>query len=379
MLILGVETSCDETAIAILEEKNGNLSILSNTISSQIALHAAWGGVVPNLAAREHLKNIIPVLKLALKKANKKIIDIDLIAVTQGPGLIPALLIGTNFAKTLSYIWQKPLMGIHHIEGHIYANFIGNEISPSNTSQKEIKFPILSLVVSGGHTQLILMTDHFRYQIIGETQDDAAGEAFDKVARILGLSYPGGPIIATKAADFKLKNNNLISNDTKSSKKNIKPFLPRPMLHSQDLNFSFSGLKTAVLYKVKDYRKKNNLKETENLPENFIQKIAYEFQEAATDVLVIKTIKAALKYNPQTIFLAGGVSANNNLKDKLALAVKKNIPHINYQSQPATYSTDNAAMIAIAANYRWNKMNSDQRKSTLDNWKTLEANAELKI
>ena len=411
MLILGVETSCDETAIAILEEKNDNFSVLSNAISSQVALHATWGGVVPNLAAREHLKNIIPVLKSALKEADKKIADIDLIAVTQGPGLIPALLIGTNFAKTISYLWQKPLLGIHHIEGHIYANFICDEISVNSKFQipndKQIQkiqisnsiqdtkykiqnttpeFPILSLVVSGGHTQLILMADHFKYKIIGETQDDAAGETFDKVARILGLGYPGGPNIATQATNFKFQTSNLkskvndsISNDEKTPKGNIKPFLPRPMLHSKDFNFSFSGLKTAVLYKVKDYRKENNLKETEDLPEKFTQKMAYEFQEAASDVLVFKTIQAALKYNPQTIFLAGGVSANDNLRKKLNLAVLKNVPHINYQMQPTIYSTDNAVMIAIAASYRWSKMNLRQKKKTLTNWKDIEANAQLKL
>ncbi|KKP68759.1 MAG: putative tRNA threonylcarbamoyladenosine biosynthesis protein Gcp [Candidatus Moranbacteria bacterium GW2011_GWE1_35_17] len=401
MLILGIETSCDETAIAILQNKNGRLSILSNIVSSQIKLHAAWGGVVPNLAAREHLKNIIPVLKSALKEANKKMADIDLISVTHGPGLIPALLIGTNFAKTLSYIYQKPLLGIHHIEGHIYANFIENKISVSTKLQiANLKqdtrykiqntmpqFPILSLVVSGGHTQLILMTDHFKYEVIGETQDDAAGEAFDKVARILGLGYPGGPSIAAQAANYELRIKNyesscddLISNDEKLFKGNIKkPIFPRPMLHSHDFNFSFSGLKTSVLYYVKNYRKENNLAENSKLPLKFVRETAYEFQEAATDILVIKTIQAAQKYNPKTIFIAGGVSANSNLREKMGQAICEKVPHINYQPQSAAYSTDNAAMIAIAANYRWKKMTAVKKKQALKNWRTLQANAQLKI
>ncbi len=388
MLILGIETSCDETAVALIEKNSKGIFVLSNAISSQIKLHAKWGGVVPNLAAREHLKNIIPVLKSALTKASKKMSDVDLISVTKGPGLIPALLIGTNFAKTLSYIYQKPLLGIHHIEGHIYANFIENKISINtksqtinskqntqytiqDTQQKELKiFPILALVVSGGHTQLILMTNHFKYKVIGETQDDAAGEAFDKVARILGLGYPGGPIISQKAKEHKNK---------KTKKNSHKPIFPRPMLHSHDFNFSFSGLKTSVLYYVKNYRKQNNLEENFKLPLKFIKETAYEFQEAATDILVIKTIQAALKYNPKTIFIAGGVSANDNLREKMSKAVCKKVPHINYQSQSAVYSTDNAAMIAMAASYRWEKMTLTQKNKTLKNWHTLQASAQLKI
>ncbi|MFZ2154147.1 MAG: tRNA (adenosine(37)-N6)-threonylcarbamoyltransferase complex transferase subunit TsaD [Candidatus Moraniibacteriota bacterium] len=409
MLVLGIETSCDETAIAILEEKNGEILVLSNIISSQIALHAVWGGVVPNLAAREHLKNIIPVLKSALQEANKQIEDIDLIAVTHGPGLIPALLIGTNFAKTLAYLYNKPLLGIHHIEGHIYANFICDKISVNsklpisniksmpddlisndketskNTDSKKltklpaksanIKFPILSLVVSGGHTQLILMSDHFKYEIIGETQDDAVGEAFDKVARILDLGYPGGPAIATQAANFNSSvtaNGRPVSNDKKHN-------LPRPMLHSKDFNFSFSGLKTAVLYKVKNYRKENNLEDKNPLPESFVQEMAYEFQEAATDVLVKKTIQAAILHNSQTIFIAGGVSANDNLREKMNLAIKKNLPHVQFQSQVSNYSTDNATMISVAAIYRWQKMTSAEKALTLNNWKVLTTTAQLKL
>jgi len=408
MIVLGIETSCDETAVAVIKKETDKISILSNIVSSQIALHAAWGGVVPNLAAREYLKNIIPVLKSALKEAQINSNDIDLISVTQGPGLIPALLIGTNFAKSLSYVWQKPLLGVHHIEGHIYANWIGvNSKSQAPISKKEskgvstklqaplskskskeeIKFPALALVVSGGHTQLILVKDHFQYEIVGETQDDAVGEAFDKVARLLGLGYPGGPVISAQADNFKFQMtndksnpNDLISNNKQPSRKNKdqkKYILPRPMLHSGNFDFSFSGLKTAVLYAIKKFRQENNLAETDTLPQDFIQEIAYEFQQAATDVLISKTIKAAVQHQVQTIFLAGGVSANQSLRDKLGLAVEKNIPEVNYVLQPIDYSTDNATMIAVAGAYRFEKMNSLEKQELLNTWQTLQADAQL--
>jgi len=366
MIILSLETSCDETACAILEEKNGAFSVLANIVSSQIALHATWGGVVPNLAAREHLKNIMPVIDEALKKAKLTSKNIDLIAVTNGPGLIPALLIGVETAKTLSYLWKKPLIGIHHIEGHIYANFIPDKIcieskvnppagEAGSQKSKEIKinFPILCLVVSGGHTQLVLMKKHLSYEIIGETQDDAVGEAFDKVARILGLGYPGGPAIAKVAL--------------KANSQKLKASLPRPMINSKDFNFSFSGLKTAVLYSVKknpDYKLQ-------------IANYCYEFQQAVCDVLISKTMRAAKKYNPKTIMLAGGVSANSELRRQLGEAIKKDLLDITYCIPETKYSIDNAAMIAIAASFRYKL-----KKNTLklkNNWKNLETNANLKL
>jgi len=358
MLTLGIETSCDETAIAVIEKNNVRISVLANIVSSQIKLHAPFGGVVPNLAAREHLKNILPVLNSALEKSQKTSRDIDLISVTQGPGLIPALLIGVNFAKTLSYIWQKPLLGIHHIEGHIFANLIENN---------NLKFPAIALVVSGGHTQIVLVKNLFDYQIIGETLDDAVGEAFDKVARMLGLSYPGGPIISKLAQEFQRE---------KSASK-IK--LPRPMLNSHDFNFSFSGLKTAALYTVKNFRGKNNLNETEKLPDDFIEEMAWEFQEAATDVLVEKTLKAARENNAQTVFLAGGVSANQTLRDKLKNRIAQEIPEIDFILQPIEFSTDNATMIATAAAYRWENLSAEEQKKSLENWRTLQASAQLKL
>ena len=396
MIILGIETSCDETAISVVKASENKIEVLSNIISSQIKLHAEWGGVVPNLAAREHLKNIIPVLEESLGKASVKKEDIDLIAVTQGPGLIPALLIGTTFAKTLSYLWEKPLLGIHHIEGHIYANFISNEIcvnSKCKIQNAKLDFPLLALVVSGGHTQLVLMKDHLEYEIIGETQDDAVGEAFDKVARILGLGYPGGPAISQLAEKWKLQtpnnknqtnsNNQFPKNKTNNYKLRVTsyelPELPRPMINKPDFDFSFSGLKTAVLYAVKNYRDTNNLKEDDALPENFVNHMSYEFQEAATDVLVKKTVRAAKKFNPRKIVIAGGVSANKRLDEKMKKAIEKNLPKTIYQKPNTLYSLDNASMIAAAAYHRWKIISKKQKNSSLNAWKNLETSASLNL
>jgi N6-L-threonylcarbamoyladenine synthase len=378
MIILGLETSCDETAAAVIRAEKNNISVLSNVVSSQIKLHAKWGGVVPNLAAREHLKNILPVIKTALAKAKVKPKDINLISSTNGPGLIPALLIGTSTAKTLSYLWQKPLLGIHHIEGHIYANFISDKIgvnskiqisnykqiqnsknqNPKQTISYKLKanFPILCLVVSGGHTQLVLMKKHLDYVIIGETLDDAAGEAFDKVARILGLGYPGGPAISKIASAYKLK---AIS---------YKLSLPQPMINSKDFNFSFSGLKTAVLYKVKALKAISYKLKAE---------LASEFQQAVIDVLVSKTIRAGKIYNPKTIMLAGGVSANKELRLRLGKAVEEELPFTSYKLPATSYSLDNAAMIAAAGYFRYNSMKN--KKTLLNNWKSLQTDANLKL
>lgn len=355
MIILGIETSCDETAASIIKKTSARVEVLSSVVSSQVELHAKWGGVVPNLAAREHLKNILPVLKECLKKAQLTKDDIDLISVTQGPGLIPALLVGTNFAKTLSYLWKKPLLGIHHIEGHIYANFIGKD---------KTKFPLLALVVSGGHTQIVFMKDHLDYEVIGETQDDAVGEAFDKVARILDLGYPGGPAISQKAEEFK---------SSQFSGLNSQISLPRPMLNSPNFNFSFSGLKTAVLYKVKEL--KEELKEEEF--EKLIPEICYEFQQACIDVLIHKTTRAAKKYSPKTILIAGGVSANKELKIQLEKIVNEKLPKTEYKNPEFAYSLDNAAMIATAAAFRWEKMTQKEKIKSKNSWKEIQANAGL--
>ncbi|MFA6383137.1 MAG: tRNA (adenosine(37)-N6)-threonylcarbamoyltransferase complex transferase subunit TsaD [Parcubacteria group bacterium] len=365
MIILGIETSCDETAASVVKAGK-NVKILSNIVSSQVKLHAKWGGVVPNLAAREHLKNILPVIEISLEEASVKIKDIDLIAVTNGPGLIPALLIGTNTAKALAYAWEKPLIGVHHIEGHIYANFIGDKISASSKFKvQSSRFPILCLVVSGGHTQLVLMKDHLKYKIIGQTLDDAAGEAFDKVARILGLGYPGGPAIAEAAMKSKIKSEKLKVQGSAF-------FLPRPMINSKNLDFSFSGLKTAVLYTVK-----KNPEILRN--KKMLIDLCSEFQQAVIDVLIHKTLAAAEKYNPKMIMLAGGVSANEELRDQLSASLKKHFPNTKYRIPETRYSLDNAAMIASAGFFRWQKMNKTERESTSSNWKILETDANLKL
>lgn len=381
--ILAIETSCDETSIAVLESSKKELRVLSNVISSQIKLHAEWGGVVPNLAAREHVKNLPKVLEKALGEAKIGFSDLGLISVVNGPGLIPALLTGLNFAKTLAYKLDKPLLGIHHIEGHIYANFIGGisndefQISKHRSVQNSkfkiqnstnIKFPILCLVVSGGHTQLVLMKDHLRYEIIGQTLDDAVGEAFDKVARILDLGFPGGPAVSALAetASEKLK---------AESEKKYKIKLPRPMLNSKDFNFSFSGLKTAVLYETKKLKEK--------LPATdyglLVPEICHEFQQAAIDVLVSKTLKAAEKYEVKTVMLAGGVSANKELRKQLGLAVSELLHDTSYIIPDTSLTGDNAAMIGAAAHFRWQKMSEDEKENSKNGWKTLQANANLKM
>ncbi|MFA7319541.1 MAG: tRNA (adenosine(37)-N6)-threonylcarbamoyltransferase complex transferase subunit TsaD [Parcubacteria group bacterium] len=391
MIILSIETSCDETAAAVLKGEDAGFELLSNIVSSQVKLHAEWGGVVPNLAAREHLKNILPIIEKAMDAANVAREDIGLIAVTNGPGLIPALLIGVGAAKTLSYLWQKPLIGIHHIEGHIYANFVSDKNGAISNFQfpisKQIQnsklkiknspvtFPVLCLVVSGGHTQLVLMKKHLDYEIVGQTLDDAAGEAFDKVARILGLGYPGGPAIAAAAANYK-QNPNFKSQISKEiSTDNYQVLdapLPRPMLNSKDLNFSFSGLKTAVLYLVK--KNESLLKD-----ENFIAEVAAEFQQAACDVLIAKTISAAKKYGAKTVMLAGGVSANRKLREQLGAAIEKELRDVRYMMPAMKYTGDNAAMIGAAAHFRWRNISEKNKKIASDNWKTIEADANLQL
>jgi len=344
MIILGIETSCDDTSIALVEKNTRGFKILSNIVSSQIKIHAAYGGIVPNLAAREHLKNIKPCLKQALKEA--KTPKIDLIAVTVGPGLIPSLLVGVNFAKALAYNWQKPIIGINHIEGHIYANWLNNS---------KIEFPILALVVSGGHTQLILMKNHNKYKLLGETRDDAAGEAFDKVAKLLGLGFPGGPIIAQKA-----------------EKGNSERFnLPRPMINRQNFDFSFSGLKTAVLYEVHPAGrgKKQYPKEINN---QYINDMAASFQQATIDVLVYKTIKAAKEYKVKNVILSGGVAANQELRKQMQETVKKELSNVNFQMPEIKLCTDNAAMICTVAFHK-------KKPTSKRSWLHIEANANLKL
>ena len=327
MLILGIDTSCDDTSAAVV--KNGSL-ILSNIVSSQINIHQKYGGVVPEVAARQHIKLIIPVIKEALKKAKIKKQDIDCLAVTNGPGLITSLMVGIDTAKSLAYSLNKKIIAINHLEGHIYSNWLNNHPP---------KFPLLCLIVSGGHTQLVLMKNHLQYQTIGQTRDDAAGEAFDKVAKLLNLGYPGGPIIS------KLAN---LGNSKKY------PFSP-PMIKSKNLDFSFSGLKTEVLYLVKKCQKLNNQQ---------INNICASFQKATVDVLVAKTIKATQKYKPKTIIIGGGVAANKLLRQELKKKIKQKIPNAKYQMLNTKYCSDNAAMIA-AATYQHTK------RKKFSNWKKI--------
>lgn len=328
MTILGIETSCDETAIAVLEiDGPGEIVVRSNIVSSQVKLHAPYGGVVPTLAAREHAKNIGQVFDLALKTAGindfKK--EIDLVSVTAGPGLAPALMVGIAFAKTLAMLHKKPLIGANHMEGHLYSNWL-------NPAFKIQGFPILNLIVSGGHTELVLMRDYENYELIGETVDDAVGEAFDKVARLLNLGYPGGPAISKIA---------LSGDPTRFP-------LPSPMIKSGNFDFSYSGLKTAVLYLVRDLKEKKI-----EIDDHVKADIAASFQEAATKVLVQKTIRAAQKFGVTAVLLSGGVSANQLLRRKLEEATRDN--GYQYHQPPLAYTTDNAAMIALAGFFVYTK------------------------
>lgn len=366
MKILAIETSCDETAASVISFDDGILNVQSSIISSQVELHRQWGGVVPNLAGREHTKNIIPVLTETLENASISPEDIDLIAVTSGPGLIPALLIGTAAAKTLAFSWDKPLLGIHHIEGHIYANWLSP--TGSETAVVPPQFPLIGLIVSGGHTQLVLMKDHITYEIIGETQDDAVGEAFDKVARLLGLSYPGGPEVSARALAYE-----------KSHAPDAAFELPRPMLHSGDYNFSFSGIKTAVLYAVRAYQKDHSLTKDDTLPQEFVDEISFAFQQAVVDVLVAKTLTAAREHNVRSVILAGGVSANTQLREILGTTLREALPDVSYHIPDMDYCLDNAAMIAAAAAFRWHTMSDAQKIDTRDGWKNVVANPNMKM
>jgi N6-L-threonylcarbamoyladenine synthase len=342
MHILGIETSCDETAASVIVADKEKVKILSNAISSQIPIHQKYGGVFPELASRAHLENIIPVTDAALSQASIKLDKIQMIAVTTGPGLIGSLLIGVNFAKTLAYSLNKPIIGVNHIEGHIYSAFFNVKLS----------FPVLSLIASGGHTSLILLPKPGKFKIIGETQDDAAGEAFDKVAQLLHLGYPGGPAIEAIAKK------NLIKNSLLAYK------LPRPMIYSDNFNFSFAGLKTAVLYLVKQIKgvRKTSVR----------QAIAKEFQQAVVDVLVAKTLTAAKKYHPKTIALGGGVSANRLLSETLAQKIQKEFPQSLFLLPPPPLCTDNAAMIALAGYYKFLVKGADK-------WYNVYADANQKL
>ncbi len=315
--ILGIETSCDETAAAVVEDGR---RILSSAIASQVDLHAQYGGIFPEMASREHIKKIYPIVDKALKDAHVRIDDLDGIAVTRGPGLPGALVVGINMAKGLAVSSDLPLLGINHLEGHLYSAWLAEE----DEEEPDVpNFPLLALIVSGGHTELVLMEDHLSYQRLGGTRDDAAGEAFDKVARLLELGYPGGPAIQDAAED----------GDPRAFD------FPRAWL-DDGWDFSFSGLKTAVLREVKGLEEQGGY-----IP---VSDIAASFQEAVVEVLVTKTLKAAHEYDAVELLVVGGVSANRILRQ--TVTTQSDLPvHI----PPISLCTDNAAMIAGAGCFRY--------------------------
>ncbi len=314
MIILGIETSCDETAAAVLEQKSGRIQILSNIVASSASLQSKYGGIIPEQAAREQIKSIIPVITEALEQAKIKSENLDAIAVTYGPGLIGSLLVGVETAKVLAKVWSKPLIPVNHLIGHFYANWISTE-TPT--------FPCIGLLVSGGHTDLVLFTAHGKYEYLGGTRDDAAGECFDKCARLLGLPYPGGPQISKHAKEGKPLFN-----------------LPRPMEHSKDLDFSFSGLKTAV----------NNLLVASRQDPEQLSNLCASIEEAIIDILGKKTIAAAKTHMVEQIIVAGGVAANLKLAERLTAEAQTTLPRSGKVFIPPPYlCTDNGAMIAAAA------------------------------
>ncbi|MBU2010176.1 tRNA (adenosine(37)-N6)-threonylcarbamoyltransferase complex transferase subunit TsaD [Patescibacteria group bacterium] len=406
MKILAIETSCDETAISIIKtyEKSNSSTpkfiILSNQLFSQAKIHAQYGGVFPMVAKREHCKIIMPLLKLALTEAkmftkrkkpitlgadekmykkifkkepelfeqfsalikNTKKPKIDAIAVTKGPGLEPALWVGINFAKALSLVWNIPLLPINHMEGHIVASLLKSKDKSmsyakawdQNVKCKTIKFPAVALLISGGHTELVLIKNWFAYKILGKTRDDAVGEAYDKVARMLGLPYPGGPQISRLA-------------ETIPDKSSRFP-LPRPMFNSDNFDFSFSGLKTAVLY---------TIKKIPRLTPKIKAEIANEFENAIVEVLLKKTLLATQKHKARTIILGGGVSANKRLRKYFQNMAKEN--NIELLLPNPALSTDNALMIAIAAYCRVIKPNKKTELTTTKQKTSLSAHGTLTL
>lgn len=384
MNILSIETSCDETAISIVHVSDNTdrpvFQILGNHVASQIALHAQYGGVFPALAKREHVKAITPLFIQVLKDANMHKIgvndtlteskkndieilltrekemhhdiiesiyalekpQIDAIAITTGPGLEPALWVGVNFAKTLSMLWNIPLIPVNHMEGHVMS--VVAQTSGDTFEVAPITFPALSLLVSGGHTELVIIRDWMVYEKIGQTKDDAVGEAFDKVARIIGLPYPGGPAISALAKEAREKN---LTHEIE---------FPRPMLHSGTYDFSYSGLKTAVLYKTK---------EMGALTDEHKKIIAREFEEAAIEVLVKKTLKAIDQYSIQTVMVGGGVANNTYLQSELRKSIQQYNPEILVYFPRTDFSTDNALMIGVAGYYQFLKNKNGAQLDTV--------------
>jgi len=374
MRVLGIETSCDETAAAVVKTTAAAFTVIeqSNVIHSQIDIHKEFGGVVPNLAKREHEKLLVPITIKAIQDSgqtlskhsnnqydtssirnlfekNQTLLEsveqhsatlfqkprIDLIATTNGPGLEPALWVGVTLARALSVLWDIPIIGVDHMQGHICANFIQTE-----ENQPPVAFPAIALTISGGHTQLVYMKEPLHYQLLGETVDDAAGEAFDKVARMLSLSYPGGPIISRLAEQGDKE----------------KYSFPRPMMHTKDLNFSFSGLKTAVLYLTKKMAPEEIQQEKEH--------IAASFQQAIIDVVTKKTIKAIIDHDAKSLLVGGGVIANKQLREQLGNAIQQNT-NATYHIPLPQHATDNAAMIAACGALEHTTKNRTDNPHTL--------------
>jgi N6-L-threonylcarbamoyladenine synthase len=344
MIILGIETSCDETSAALLEIKQGKFNVLSNTVSSSKKIQAKYGGIVPEIAARKQIEDMIPVLEQTLKNTDKK--NIDAIAATVGPGLATSLQVGIDTAKTLVYAWQKPIIPINHLEGHLY--------SPLLEKKNKIKFPAIGLVVSGGHTELILVKDYLKYESLGRTRDDAAGEAFDKVAKLLGLGYPGGPIISKLAAKGD------------SGKYNF----PRGMIDSTDYDFSFSGLKTAVLYFLRD-------RQLSIVKGQMSNNICASFQQAVVDVLVTKAVRAIQAHKAKSLLVGGGVIANPLLRQTL----EKACAGINTDCliSPLSYTGDNAAMIALAGYFRYKTGDFIKPDPQSKAWQQISAQPNLRL
>ena len=328
MLILGVESSCDETGLALYDSEQG---LLAHALHSQVAMHAEYGGVVPELASRDHIHRVLPLTERVLLDAGRTLQDIDAIAYTQGPGLSGALLVGTSFAASLAYSLSIPTIQVHHLEGHLLAPLL--EDNPP-------AFPFVALLVSGGHTQLMRVDGVGRYQLLGDTLDDAAGEAFDKTAKLLGLGYPGGPALAELADQSQAH--------SQSADRLYK--LPRPLLNSGDLNFSFSGLKTAVLSLVNKHQPLNSTAKAE---------LAWEFQEAITDVLSAKCMAALRETGLDNLVVSGGVGANLRLRQKLNAAVRAKLCKVSYPR--LEFCTDNGAMIAFAGAMRLQAANVNGR------------------
>ncbi|MEK7604259.1 MAG: tRNA (adenosine(37)-N6)-threonylcarbamoyltransferase complex transferase subunit TsaD [Patescibacteria group bacterium] len=407
MRILAIETSCDETAIAILEcegdEKSARFRVLGNALLSQVEIHKEYGGVFPALAKREHAKNLVPLLESALEEAEllhedtqaipeetrAKISEVlarepglteaffdfvseceppavDAIAVTAGPGLEPALWVGINFAKALALLWDKPLVAVNHMEGHILSALAKEPVPtpPSGTRFNlvisDVEMPVLALLISGGHTELVLMKEWLQYELIGQTRDDAVGEAFDKVARMLELPYPGGPEISKLAEEVRRANSvrsrladQASAGPEGGEEQSFEVYLklPRPMIDSGTCDFSFAGLKTAVLYLLKDTKGMIYHTSTQ-LTEETKMAIAHEFENAVADVLWKKTFLALEETAAQTLVIGGGVSANTHIRRVFTDAVDVRHPHVSLRIPAAALTTDNAVMIGLAGYYR---------------------------